>query len=55
MRKQQKADEEAERIRKYTASQVAENQAKYSTHKKKQVYNEKPVILITISYTHNCI
>ncbi|XP_067052132.1 serine/threonine-protein kinase Nek11-like [Acropora muricata] len=36
MRKQQKADEEAERIRKYTASQVAENQAKYSTHKKKQ-------------------
>lgn len=36
IRKQQKADEEAERIRRYTAAQAAENQAQYSSHKKKQ-------------------
>lgn len=36
MRKQRKADEEAERIKRYTAVQVAENQARYSSHKKNQ-------------------
>lgn len=36
MRKQQRADEEAERIRRFTSAQVAENQAKCSSHRKKQ-------------------
>lgn len=36
LRKQQRADEEAERIRRYTALHSAENQAQYSSHKKKQ-------------------
>ncbi|XP_078365855.1 LOW QUALITY PROTEIN: serine/threonine-protein kinase Nek11-like [Oculina patagonica] len=36
LRKQQKADEEAERIRRFTAAQVAENQERYSSHKKNQ-------------------
>lgn len=36
LRKQQKADEEAEKIRRITAAQKAENQERYTSHKKKQ-------------------
>lgn len=36
LRKQQKADEEAERLKRFTAAQVAENQQRYSSHKKNQ-------------------
>lgn len=36
LRKQQKADEEAEKIRRFTAAQKAENQERYTSHKKNQ-------------------
>lgn len=36
LRKQQKADEEAERVKRFTAAQVAETQQRYSSHKKNQ-------------------
>lgn len=36
LRKKQKADEEAERIRRFTAAQKAENQQRYTSHKKNQ-------------------